>query len=388
MLQFKVAETMEEYREAIALAVKVFEPNAEIENFASFKQVLWCGDPEFSLGNLILAVDASGVTCGVIRVVPRILMRGDQCFNMAGISSVCLATKYRGQGYSVPFMRYALNLCADRGYDLSLLFARRALDGYYNRFGYWGISSYNKVSFVVPKEKGCGRGADVELGEFSFEEIEMYNHYYDACYSNSFGYIRRSLKHWDLIGKRLTALGGISFKTLIKQGKVEGFIVLDQSNVVEIATNIDSLGIVDIIELLRRSSIYGENSNITFEVSPDHALLQQASSGLDRAISFRSCSYGGHMVKILNVEHACSLWQIRLKNLYSEIGVEHFDREVGRFRVCWNGRSVDVKGLGNYDLDYETTCLLLGCVRSDAVISSNIGMIDRVPFNVSFLDHL
>ena len=144
-LSFSLASSDEDVDAAFRLAVSVFGPSSGIDHYDRYKFSLWRDDPSFALDNFVLARTYEGSVCGLVRIVPRKVFRGEQAFVVAGISSVCLSPQQRGKGISVALMEHALECCRQRGFDFSFLFARRAADHYYTRFGFQGISSYNQL---------------------------------------------------------------------------------------------------------------------------------------------------------------------------------------------------------------------------------------------------
>ena len=386
MIQFKVAETEAECDAALNLVATVFAPHARIDDYEAYKKTLWHEDPDYAPENIVLALDGAGAVCGVIRIVPRILVRHQQRFKTAGISSVCLAEEHRGVGRSLDLMRYALARCAENDYDLSLLFSRRALDHYYNRFGFWGLSAYSKavIRAVTPTSQVSVDG--VEIGAFDLDEVERYNTLYAECYGDSFGYVVRKPAHWMLIGQRLAWEQEVRFATLICKGRVIGYVAVDRYNVVEMAADADILDIADIIALLRRFDLCSADAPCA--IPADHRLLRDVGCQRDVTISHRSCAYGGHMVKVLNTARVQSLWLQRMAVILARVGARPGERKIGDLAVNWDGELLSSASLKGDDMDYKTTCLLLGAQDVGPHRDRGIDTIDRLPFNVSFFDHL
>src|SRR5436309_693260 len=120
------ARTEDEVQLALKLAVSVFEPASEMNDYPRYKAHLWREDPSFESANLMLARIASEPPCGLVRIVPRTVYRAKEAFSVAGISSVCLEPEKRGKGLSLALMTQTLEHCRERGFDFAFLFARRA----------------------------------------------------------------------------------------------------------------------------------------------------------------------------------------------------------------------------------------------------------------------
>ena len=382
MLYYRAAETEEECLDAMALATRIFAQSSNMSEgeYGGYKEKLWLEDPEYDVQNIVIALDITGKICGVIRIIPRLLMRRDQCFKTAGISSVCLDMEYRGKGYSEPFMRSALQICVERGYDISILFARRALDNYYNRFAYWGLSSYNTVQFAnTHQANSLSEISNVDLTGFDSEDIAKYKKLHKDCYQSTFGYVKRSYADWIYIGKKLARQNGIFFKTVKRKGLVLGYFLLEENSVLEVAVNTDLLTISSIIALIQEHKV---SSDLLFQISPDHLLMKKSNSSFDHTISFRCCPYGGHMVKILNFEKVVDLCADRYKRLY----LSQADEVVTK--LDYVRKTLGYEDSQMHDIDYETICYLLGSYSPQASLGSGLGVIDRLAFNVPYLDHL
>src|SRR5688500_11056024 len=187
---------------AFELALGVFTGSSPLDDYPRFKTVLWKEDPHFALENLLLARDTAGRLAGVVRLVPRILYRTDQKLTVAGISSVCVDPDFRGKGYSSSLMEFAVEQSCMRGFDLALLIARRAADHYYTQFGFWGISSYNKVT-MMPSDRAATARPAITLSPPKVEHINLYAQAYLDCYRETFGYFERTPQYWDFLLKKI-----------------------------------------------------------------------------------------------------------------------------------------------------------------------------------------
>lgn len=73
-------------------------------------------------------------------LIERALPLRDKILRAVFISSISIAEKVRGQGLSYFLMEAAIEASRVRGIDVAMLIARRAVDGFYTRFGFWGLS--------------------------------------------------------------------------------------------------------------------------------------------------------------------------------------------------------------------------------------------------------
>lgn len=291
------AHSEREVCQAQDLAYSVFESASGNSDYASYKTLLWREDPTFAPENLMLAYLGEGPPCGLVRIVPRTVFRGDQAFTMAGISSVCLKPDFRGRGLSVPLVEQTLVYCRERGFDLAFLFARRAADHYYTRFGFWGVAAYSRISVRLTNVSPDPRLALLTDG--LEKNLDVYRVAYDRCYKNVFGRFFRSPADWRFLLRRLSYLRNVCFSELMLEGQAVGYVLWGDGVVHELAW-LEGVEVQAIVALLA-ATVPGvaEKGVLNFEVPPQHRLLVEA-YGLDIMVSGRECIYGGHMACILN----------------------------------------------------------------------------------------
>ena len=123
------------------------------------------------------------------------------------------------------------------------------------------------------------------------------------------------------------------------------------------------------------------------EDNPDDTLHRLLSDlgGLDVTVQARECSYGGHMLKILNVKHILRLMKRRLATEYKKRNINPFSEQVDGISVEWNGQSCRVEAtlLEEAQIPYPLTCRLLGIA---SLTSSYQGIDNCLPFNISMPD--
>lgn len=353
------ARSEREVRQAQGLACSVFESASGIADYASYKTLLWREDPTFAPENLMLAHLGGGPPCGLVRIVPRTIFRGDQAFSMAGISGVCLDPALRGRGLSVPLMEQTLVDCRKRGFDLAFLFARRAADHYYTRFGFWGVSAYSRTSVRLTSVSSDPRLALLEDGQET--NLDVYQAAYDRCYRNVFGRFARSPADWRFLLRRLSCLGNVHFSTLLFEGRVMGYVLWSDGVIHELAW-LEGVQVQAIVALLA-ATVPGaaEKSALNLEISSQHRLVAEA-YGLDLTISGRECIYGGHMARILNP--AALLDRMAERSPPAALGLRHLAK-VERFT-------------------HRDTCRLLGA-WSPTDCHHSVEPV--LPLDISFPDH-
>ena len=115
------------------------------------QQTLILNNPDNLNKKNIIILEYNKKIIGTIRLVKKITINQKIRLKVLGISHVCILDKYRNRGFSKILMNYAIIYGKKNNYDISLLFARKALDKYYNKFDFFGLSSFPKFSLELKK---------------------------------------------------------------------------------------------------------------------------------------------------------------------------------------------------------------------------------------------
>lgn len=354
------AVSSEEQDLAYKLALRVFKVQTHMENYAEHKSFVWEADPTFNRNNILLAYIENELV-GLIRLVPRMLYRGGEIFSVAGMSSVCIAPEWQGKGLSNRLMQQSLDICRSRNYDICFLFARRAADHYYTRFGFYGIASYAKVYIKKPVDLQSTK-------QFSLSPADnflcgLYQTVYERSYQNCFGRFDRSPAYWKFLLTSISKRKDVSFHTIYFDHKAVGYVMTDETKIVEIAGN-DTVSGKELIHFLMNENIVTcPDNTLEIEMLPQHTLISSF-GGMDIRFQYRECIYGGHMAKILNTEKLVSQLEKRSPLLAKELK--------------W--------ALDNEILSYAETCSLLG-VYSPTALDNRDMKNDCLPFDICSADH-
>jgi predicted N-acetyltransferase YhbS len=304
-IQYSIANSTFQVKQALELATEVFRRGpSDDEN--RYKDLLWFKEPTFAPENIFIATCDEQVI-GVIRAVPREFLfarRFDQASNQENaslsvpavcISSVCINEKFRGQGISRKLTEYACETLKLRGIGFCYLLARRAVDHYYNRFGFYGVSTYHTLALNNPTELSALEVREIEVKPFlgsSFPAALALKAYAES-YSGSSGLCARGEGHWLHLLMRLPFLEHIRIWQIEKSKSRIGYAICDQKSVLEIAYIDPSDGGAIAAAISRTLNLS------SFVVPNTHPLITSLTS-LDINVTSRICTYGGHMVKILN----------------------------------------------------------------------------------------
>lgn len=378
------AESAATADEALRLACAVFSEGGAAATYPDYKAVLWRDDPTFAESNVMVARTPAGQMAGIIRIVPRQLRRAGQAIRAAGISSVCVNPAFRGQGHSVPLMERTLEHCQARGFDLAFLIARRAADHYYTRFGFWGVSSYNRVSIAVAAAP-AKPVTDIGFVPANPDWIDDYRAAHVESYANSFGWFERDRDYWKYLLKRLSLVPGIEFLSITRHGAPLGYLVKEGGLIREVATR-DATSDDALVHALA-SLVDASALPLQLDIPPEHRLCRQL-QGFDTSVRYRECSYGGHMVRILNAEHVAAMLAERVAERLGPSGCGRLSGGGNGIDIHWDGARcrVDLSPQARTRPGYEQTCALLG---AQSLSGNRESLVDQpLPINISFPDQV
>ena len=181
------------------------------------------------------------------------------------------------------------------GAGLAMLIARRAVDGYYTRFGFWGLSQYSKVTLNISTIPPICPSSCVVHTPLVEEDFGACTELYAGTYRELIGHCVRNQTMWDYINCKLPYLS-LKCDVFRVKGVVEAYLIHDsQGNVYEIGL-IPGGPSCGAKALLR--PIMTESGNFTLHLPPTHPFLATL-KGADVSLTIRECPYGGHMVRIL-----------------------------------------------------------------------------------------
>lgn len=379
------AESAAEVEAALALAWTAFRDRTATTLGRSYKEGLWYGDPAYASENVIVARKGAGEIAGVVRIVPRTLRRAEQEYNLAGISSVCVGEKYRGAGLSDRMLKCALDIARERGHELSFLFARKAVDHYYLRYGFHGIASYSCLRVEVPHERASR--TRISLGRANWSDPAIYALAYEQSYDRCFGQFERSPAYWNYLREKISRMQGIQMLEIGCAGQVRGYALIGEKVVHEIALDKDCDVEIALSTISALGTLFGATpltqDRVEIEISRQHR-LSALLRNIDTTSLMRECQYGGHMGKILAPRQMLDKLACRVGTRLASIGASPLRKDWGRVHLCWDGIRCtadldDVDG----DLSAMETCQLLGASMNT---SEGCFLDPPLPLNISLPD--
>lgn len=280
--------------------------------------------------DLVIAILGDEVV-GMLRLLPRPFRNGSRVVNSGLVDAVVVKQQHRGIGVGRIMVEEGQRRGRANGYESLHLFARRAADGLYTKFGFWGASSYPDIS-ILGALKTRHKYTWAEQRKATTSDIEFLSEGYDIAYKDSAGCYLRDESCWVAIMD--TKLPSVEILLLVRGHTRVGYVAVEESQVVEVGLHPD-------IPDVNLEFLYDLGYSV-LRIPPEHQLLHESTqpSSLDVRVSYRSCHYGGHMICLLEesniVEQEISSFEQMSKSLGAQrriVGLQSGERALNFNRL-------------------------------------------------------
>jgi len=290
---------------AFDLAAKIFGPTyLKGRNRINKVRVL---DSDADFQNVLVAV-SNGRVVGMIHVLPRWVYLQGNPISAFGLSHVCVHPEFQQYGYGKKLVNKALKVIHAKGSVLAIVIARRAVDGFYSKYGFVGIASFPEIILL---EKAC-IGKSKWKYQWSIGVDESHIHNYFLAYEQTYRYLPfsyvRDDQWWSNLGLRLDTIcpEGKLINVFLGKKWLGYFFLNAKGTVVEAASK------TEMYELLAQSIIDYYLSKIEtlaprFSLPIAHPVISYLRR-FDHHMSFRYVWNGGHMIRIMDKEAFVHNW--------------------------------------------------------------------------------
>jgi hypothetical protein len=252
--------------------------------------------PGYSDKSPIIVSNSSGEVLASLFLVDCLVRLNQKFVQGVFLSSISVRESHRGLGLSTLLINAALSTACSRSKKVALVIARKAVDHFYTRFGFWGISHYCKFSYSETPSPVCPSTDLLKFVPASSQHFPKCQHFYNLNYSMSSGSCARPLKYWSYILYKCLAQEH-RFDMLVYDNEPIGYVIHDSSgNVFEIATSLCHPAL-NIALFLDRCGM--SNGFQVLHIHPLHPFISYL-DGTDFTLSLRECRHGGHMLKTLH----------------------------------------------------------------------------------------
>lgn len=364
---------------ALLLAAKTFNTSKDLSKEAfKNKKILLSPNGSFDENDVVILANGKNEVCGTCFLVDRDFYRNGIKLKSTFLSSICISKSFRGKGFSRLLMDEAIKKCEERGSSFAVLIARKAVDYFYNKFSFWGLSEYSKINLKI---------IDKTISSLIYsvlpatdKDLAIVNKIYDSIYSKLYGSCKRSNKYWKYVLWK-TKVQQFNFLIFRSEDKVIGYVIFQENDIYEIAStnNISSL---EFLYMLRHN--YSMN-NIKLHCSNEHPIISELKE-LDFSINRRQCIFGGHMVRIIDEDYLFRCLEEEVQQKALKLGISNHTEIYGDNSITIQDNRIDIK-MPTHPYSYENTCFLMMADRLSVVPKKNI-LYKPYSFNIPYLDQI
>lgn len=293
--------------------VRIFEPHNK--NARRSFDIMFDYEPSLPAENFIIARNSQGALIGLVRIVDRQLRIGGALLNVGGISSVSVLPEWRKKGVCSLLMKKAHALMKKREKDIAVLYGRRAMDGFYTRYGYYGIGRYIDLEVSIPQEYQERLKRAYFKG--TKEQVRSVMRFYEGTYSSLTGSIVRTPKIWQYLFAQIKGSGGKLRLFLFFTGKIPaGYCLIREDKIIELA--LLEKHYKDFLGFLKSSKIS------VLSIHPLHPFFRYCRSQINKTIlKERLALNGGYMARLVNPESFISKLGPSLARRARTLGLEN-----------------------------------------------------------------
>ena len=285
-MQVKFAESHEERKEALEVFSKNFPRNYyELRDLIGF---FLENSPQLQC---LVVIDTDSRVIGAMCLLDRIFNYcGVEC-NVTGMSYIAIEPEFQNSSV-IHLIINAMNEYINTNADMSMAFARKAMDNYWYPYGYRGFTNFCQITYMLrnlPKIK-----SKLTSSAPTDKFLPKISSIYSITYRNVFGALKRNFSLWNFYLKRYLQTD-VKFEVLSKDHEPVGYFLIQGNVVLEVG--IEKKYLIECTKFIANYLREKNFSEAVFEIGQRHPLTVYLSK-YEHSISSRYVWNGGHIVKI------------------------------------------------------------------------------------------
>jgi len=324
----RVADARQSLDEIIEFLARIFGPN--YHEALPIQDTLIRAEPTTKPENFVTARSPDGTLIGLVRIVERDIRVRRAVLRCGGLSSISVHPDWRRLGVNRDMMRVAGATMTARGMDLAYLHGRRAMDGYYTRFGFSCMNRY--LDLEVPSLPDTDA---LCLEPWHPAEAKRIDRLYRQYYGALSGSIVRTEGIWDFHIARNASLKGACSILLGRRAQDKrpiGYIVKSGDRVIEVAA--PARVFPNLAAALSRDGIR------KISIHPHHGFFRYLRSSLTTVLHERYSVDGGYLGRILNLESILTRLGGELCERAAQLGLRGESLQLSGYRLDLGDGSV------------------------------------------------
>jgi predicted acetyltransferase len=242
----------------------------------------------------LLARDKDELIIGVICLLKRKMNYNGLSLDVTGCSYMAVHPEHRNFSVSAELRERMFSFQAANS-DISLGFARRAMDNYWYQFGFTGFTNFGTVLVEISR---LPSGNKLVVRDLEKNDIPTVASLYEQTYTNTLDALFRTPDMWHYLIDKL-ARNQQKIETIRNgEGEIVGYFFRVQNTIEELC--IDESYIRDVACLIR--SIILENEpgakEVNLKIGINHPFSKYIRIRLPHSVNTRFAWNGGHIIRI------------------------------------------------------------------------------------------
>jgi hypothetical protein len=279
---------------------------------------------------------------------------------IAGMSYAAIDKKFQNSEVGRELKIHLFNYINENA-DLSLGFARKAMDNYWYPYGYRGVTNFCEIKITIPKSSKTIKSFSTR--EAKDKDIKKLIQWYNSTYENMVGPLFRDINLWKYYLKKV--IREKNKILIIVENNIDiGYCLLNNNYVLELGYNyyFQNKIIHFLFQIIRNDNF----KEIVFKCGATHPIVELVQK-FEFSISKRYVWRGGHIAKINDINYFLNYIKFIIEKRLLNYKIKDFEFSCNSFLFCYYNSSLNINHnyKENSDITFENsewTKLIFGVV--------------------------
>lgn len=316
---------------------------------------------------------------GVLCLLDRKISYFGVDLELVGLSYMATDVKHRNFIVS-NLLKETMFSYIEQNSDLSMGFARRAMDNYWYPYGYLGVTNFGE--FTVSPHALYDEHSPLASTSVGLDHVESLQAWHKDMYEGGFGPLNRSIPLWNYYLKKANR-EKIIIEILSAGDTPVGYIVRDENVIEELAYEI--VFEKEIAEYV--GSTLSGFDQVRFRIGYKHPFASRIRS-FPHSFTTRYAWNGGHIVRITNLNSFIKKIRPVFEKRLNNAGVKDLKCVIGGFHFVYDSTSLKIEVPDQHSYSYGLTLhewqkLIFGVVPSTDIVTPNERLSEEI-LNILF----
>lgn len=278
--------------------------------------------------------------------------------NVAGMSYAAIDQNFKNTEVGVVLKKKLFDYINENS-DISIGFARKAMDNFWYPFGYRGVTNFSEIKISIPKI--INKNLNVKTKNAKNTDIPLLIKWYNQTYKNCIGSFNRNFELWEFYLKK------ISFEKndilIFFDNEIEiGYCIFDKNCIIELGYDNKSENIL--FQILCNKLKYELYDHIIFKIGLNHPLFFKIQKQ-EHIINKKYVWKGGHIAKITDIYNFITKIQPILEQRLKNSQINNFEFSCNKILFSYINNALKIRENSSNESDIyfenpEWTKLILG----------------------------